>query len=89
MGYEVSIKQAKDRFSELVRAAEGGATAVITRNGKPVADIVPHVERKGGLDWAAIAEWKRELGIDKIVTHISDDFDEPLPDSFWFPDEQL
>jgi len=34
MNMHVSIKDAKDRLSELVRSAERGETAVITRNGQ-------------------------------------------------------
>ena len=34
----VSIKEAKDKLSELVRQMEAGETAVITRGGKPAAN---------------------------------------------------
>lgn len=86
MGYEVPIKEAKNRLSELVRAAESGQTAIITRNGKPVADIVPHIEKKGGVDFEAIARWREENG-GPLVVYVAPDFDDPLPDEFWFPDD--
>ncbi len=38
---EVSIAEAKAKFSELVARAEAGETQVITRRGKVVARIVP------------------------------------------------
>jgi prevent-host-death family protein len=38
---KVSTATAKDRFTELVRAAEAGERVVITRHGKPVAQIGP------------------------------------------------
>jgi prevent-host-death family protein len=82
MGYEVSIKTAKNRFSELVRDAELGQTAVITRNGKPVADLVPHVVRKGGIDFAALVTWEKENG-GPLVTFVAPDIDDPLPDDTW------
>ncbi len=81
----VSIKDAKDRLSELVRSAERGETAVITRNGKPVADIVPHFERKGGVDFGVIERHIAKHG--PIVTQVAPDFDDLLPDSFWFGDD--
>jgi prevent-host-death family protein len=77
----VSIKQAKDTLPALVREVEAGARVVITRNGKPVAEVVPHQQRRG-LNWQAIEDWKKELGVDKIVTYIAPDFDDPLPEDF-------
>jgi len=37
----VSMKEARERLSDLVRAAEHGETTVITRRGKRVARIMP------------------------------------------------
>jgi prevent-host-death family protein len=88
MGIEIPIKSAKNQLSALVRDAEQGRTSVITRNGKPVADIVPHVvKKKGGFDFEALKRWKKERGIEKLVTYVAPDFDDPLPDSFWFPED--
>lgn len=42
----VPIKEAKDKLMSLVRGAEAGERVTITRNGKPVADLVP--QEKGG-----------------------------------------
>lgn len=36
----VAIAEAKDHFSELVTAAEGGEEVIITRHGRPVARLV-------------------------------------------------
>lgn len=38
---DVSIADAKNRLPELIRAVEGGAIVVITRHGKPVAQLAP------------------------------------------------
>jgi prevent-host-death family protein len=38
---KVSTADAKDRFTEIIRAAESGERVVITRHGKPVAQIGP------------------------------------------------
>ena len=77
----VSIKQAKDTLPALVREVEGGARVVITRNGKPVAEVVPY-QPKQGLDFEALERWKKERGVEKIVTYIAPDFDDPLPGDF-------
>jgi len=38
---DVSIAEAKNRLAELIRAVEDGEKVVITRHGKPVAQISP------------------------------------------------
>ena len=38
---DVSISEAKNRFTHLVRAVEQGESVVITRNGKAVAQLTP------------------------------------------------
>jgi prevent-host-death family protein len=77
----VSMKEAKNRFTELARLAEQGETIVVTRNGEPVIELVRH-RKKGGLNLEALAECKRKHGIDRIVEYVSDDFDDPLPEDF-------
>jgi prevent-host-death family protein len=78
----MSVKEAKNRLSELLHLAEAGETVVLTRHGKPVADLVPHKVKTGGINWQALADYKKEHGIDKIVTFIAPDFDDPLPEDF-------
>ncbi|MFL6846605.1 MAG: type II toxin-antitoxin system Phd/YefM family antitoxin [Allosphingosinicella sp.] len=77
----VSIKEAKDRLPALVRAAEAGERVVITRNGRPVADVVAH-ERNVGLDWAGFRKWREEAGLPELVGEIPINFDDPLPEDF-------
>ena len=38
---DVSIAEAKNRLPELIRAVESGEKVVITRHGKPVAQLAP------------------------------------------------
>lgn len=38
---QVSTAEAKNRLPELIRAMEDGEQVVITRHGKPVAEIIP------------------------------------------------
>ena len=77
----VSIKEAKNRLTELARQVEKGETIVVTRNGKPVFDLVPH-QPKRGLRLDAVDEFKKRHGLQSIVTFIAEDFDAPLPEDF-------
>jgi antitoxin (DNA-binding transcriptional repressor) of toxin-antitoxin stability system len=47
MSMDVSIAEAKNRLPELIRAVEDGEKVIITRHGKPVAQIsAPPRERR-------------------------------------------
>ncbi len=75
----VSIRDAKNRLTELARTVEDGETIVVTRNGRPVLDLVPHKPHRG-LRLDALADFKRQNGIKRMVTSMPADFDEPLPE---------
>jgi len=77
----LTIREAKNRLTELAREVERGETIVVTRNGSPVFELAPHRPRKG-LHFEAIEEFKRKRGIETIVAFIADDFDDPLPEDF-------
>jgi prevent-host-death family protein len=38
---DISIAEAKNRLTEIIRAVEAGEKVIITRHGKPVAQIAP------------------------------------------------
>ena len=65
----ISIAEAKAKFSELIKRAEAGEEIVVTRHGRPVARVMPPAE-----------ELKKPplLGALKGKIRIADDFDEPL-----------
>jgi prevent-host-death family protein len=81
---EVPVKEAKAKLTELLRAAEAGERIVLTRHGKPVADLVPHVaavEEKPTSLLERVEAWhKANPGPD--IGWISDDFDDQLPEDF-------
>jgi prevent-host-death family protein len=77
----VPIKIAKDQLTQLAREAEAGEHIVITRNGRPVAELGP-VRKRGGLDFEALERWKKERGYTRVVGPIPHDFDDPLPEDF-------
>ena len=78
----VSIREAKNRLTELAREVEKGETVVVTRNGRPVFDLVPHRKKAGGLNLDAIEAFKQKHGVSDLVPYIADDFDDPLPEDF-------
>jgi prevent-host-death family protein len=79
----VSIREAKNRLTEIAREAEKGATITVTRNGRPVFDIVPH-RKRGGLNMKAGKAYLASRGVAKPVPFVADDFDAPLPEDFLF-----
>ena len=77
----VSIKEARNRSTALARLVEKGKTVTVTRNGKPVLDLVPH-KKKGGLDFAAGEAYLLSTASNWKEAYIAEDFDEPLPEDF-------
>lgn len=65
------MHEAKTKLSQLVERAQAGEDVVITRNGTPVARLVPVAPPK--------ATFASLRGIWRGQVHIADDFDE-LPD---------
>jgi prevent-host-death family protein len=49
---EMTVRQANQNFSQVIAAAETGETIIITKNGTPVARIVPQPN-----DRSADPEW--------------------------------
>jgi prevent-host-death family protein len=76
----VSIRDAKNRLTELARVVEEGETIIVTRNGRPVFDLVPH-KKRGGVNFAAGEAYLRSKGIKNPVPFIVDDFDAPLAEN--------
>jgi prevent-host-death family protein len=66
----VSVYDAKTNLSRLLDRAASGEEVVITRNGRPVAKLVP----------ATPVRRPRKLGALKGRVRVPRDFDAPLPD---------
>jgi prevent-host-death family protein len=71
---DVSIAEAKNRLPELIRAVEAGSAVVITRHGKPVAQLTPApVERRrvrlGGMKDRVklLPGWDAPVDLDDLV----------------------
>ena len=78
---QIPIREAKNKLTELARRVEAGETITVTRNGKPVMELVP-TKKKGGIDWEGGRAYKKERGITSFFEEIPIDFDDPLPEDF-------
>ena len=72
---DVSIADAKNRLPELIRAVEGGKKIVITRHGKPVAQLssAPTERRKvvlGGMKdrIKLLPGWDAPIDLDEFLS---------------------
>ncbi|MET0179909.1 MAG: type II toxin-antitoxin system prevent-host-death family antitoxin [Novosphingobium sp.] len=73
---ELSIREAKARFSEAAAAAARGERVVVTKNGTPFIEMVL-ARKRGGIDWAKAKEVARELGLDSADFELPPGFDDP------------
>ena len=84
----VSLQEAIRDLDTLAHAVEQGEVVTVTRDGKPVLDLVPHAgtaeaeEKKGGLDFEAGQAYLRSIGVEIAFGYIAEDFDDPLPEDF-------
>ena len=74
---EMSIREAKAKFSEAVAAAERGESVIVTKFGRPVAQIAPPPAKKKGLNFAAADAYLKSVGLDQIDVFWPDYFDDP------------
>ncbi len=73
---ELSIREAKARFTEAATAAARGERVVITKHGHPFVELVP-AQGVGGMDDDRSAKVRRELGLDGLTVGIPPEFDDP------------
>lgn len=71
---DVSIAAAKNRLPELIRAVEAGESVVITRHGKPVAQITPAPKERRRVKWGAMKDkiklypgWDDPIDLDRFL----------------------
>lgn len=75
---ELSIREAKARFSEAAAAAARGERVVVTKNGQPFVQLVA-VKRKGGVDFGKLKNIRREVGLENVDAEAlwPPEFDDP------------
>ena len=74
---EMSVREAKARFSAAIAAAERGETVMITKFGKPVAEIAPPRAPKSKINLEALDAFLERRGLDQIEVMLPDYFDDP------------
>ncbi len=67
---QVTLDEAKARFLDLVEDAIGGEVIVITKDDRPVVQLVP----------APQASRRPQFGSARGLVELADEFDEPLAD---------
>ena len=73
---ELSIRDAKARFSEALEAAARGERVVVTKRGKPFAEIVA-AQPSRGFDFERAARLRKERGWENAKANLPDYFDDP------------
>lgn len=74
---EMSVREAKARFSEAIAAAERGETVLVTKYGRAVAQIVAP-PKKRPLNFAAADAYLKSVGLDQIEVDLwPEQFDDP------------
>jgi prevent-host-death family protein len=71
---EVSIAEAKNQLPKLIRAVEGGEQVIITRHGKPVAQLPPPPPERRKVQWGGMRDrikllpgWDDPIDLDRFL----------------------
>jgi prevent-host-death family protein len=80
MAETISQRELRNDNAEIMRRVEAGESFTVTRNGKPIADLVPHgatqKKRKTGRDMQEefrqlppidVAQWYRDRDADDLI----------------------
>ena len=74
----IDINDAKNQLSELLMLAKKGTDIILAQDDIPLARLVPVGDKSSR---------PRIAGLHEGAFLISEDFDDPLPDSFWLGKE--
>lgn len=72
---ELSIREAKARFTEAAAAAARGERVIVTKHGRPFVELVA-AQRASGMDFVRAAHVRRELGLDGVKVSVPPEFDD-------------
>ncbi len=75
------MREAKTHLTELAREVEAGERILVTRNGKPVLELVAP-RTVGGVNYEAGDAYLKSVGIERPIFELPDDFDAPLFEEF-------
>lgn len=74
----VDLPKAGSALADLIRRALQGDDIIIAEAGTPLVRLVPVIP----------LDQPRVLGLNQGAAIMSEDFDEPLPDSFWLGEDE-
>ena len=73
---ELELGEAKARLAEFVAAACNGERVIITKHGRPAAELV-RCDRRGGIDFDKLAAARHRLGLDGDRERWPEAFNDP------------
>jgi len=79
---KLSVREARAHFAAALEAAERGEQVIITKNGKPVAELVPTKQEPQEGFWEANERIRKELGLDKIKGKLGFELDDEWLEEF-------
>jgi prevent-host-death family protein len=65
---EVSVRDLRNRTAQVVAAVQAGERVTLLNHGRPVADIVPHIQRTRWVPGAWLAEQLAERQADPALS---------------------
>jgi len=75
----VTVEEAQTHLPELLVLVKQGKEVIIAKGKEPLAKLAPFAQSK-----ESQTQTPRVFGEHKGQIWVSDDFDAPLPDKFWF-----
>jgi antitoxin (DNA-binding transcriptional repressor) of toxin-antitoxin stability system len=75
---QIDLQEKETTVEELLALIEDGSEVILTKGETPVARVLPIKE---------LPKKERSPGMHPNSIWMSDDFNDPLPDEFWFGDE--
>jgi prevent-host-death family protein len=92
MAETIGQRELRNDNAEIIRRVLGGESFVITRNGVPVADLIPHQQTREPERWPTLGEvqarfrqmvqvdaeaWKRDIAEADVIFGPDDPFEDP------------
>ncbi|HEX7245058.1 MAG TPA: type II toxin-antitoxin system prevent-host-death family antitoxin [Solirubrobacterales bacterium] len=70
---EIGVRDLRNRTASVIDAVKAGERVVLTVNGDPMADIVPHGRRSRWLGGESLREQLKERAADPALRHELDE----------------
>jgi len=70
---EIGVRDLRNRTASVIDAVKAGERVVLTVNGDPMADIVPHGRRSRWLGGESLREQLKERAADSALRHELDE----------------